>query len=173
MKPKVIAEPATGDLPSVSVNWDADEYSLTCSIAYSDRETSMEVKTLSRVLDRQFNICPRGYVMTGGSFSMALDTQLRAEDLDIFTNPAQWIDCSFPYVDAPVSKLTFCADFDSNNRAGGIGEPTIYYECTKGTLYLAWSAASAWHAVGVPLAFGVTQDGYLAQIRVDGVFIGK
>lgn len=141
-----------------------------CEIAYIDSDPVPSTTALSQTLDCQFGIHPRGYVLTGSSFSMALDSRKRVIDWDILANPAQWIDCTFPYVEAPLSALAFSAGFDSNNRAG-MEEPRIYYERTHGTLYLSWLTAAAWYAINEKLAFGATEDGYLAQIRLNGLFI--
>ncbi|MDR5779266.1 hypothetical protein QCE63_07455 [Caballeronia sp. LZ065] len=170
MNPMIRVKPALHEPPLVKSYWDVNAFSLLCEIAYGDGEPTTDTGTLSQALDRQFSIHPRGYVLTASSFSMALDSRKRVIDWDVLTNPAQWIDCTFPHVEAPLSILTFSADFDSNNRAG-MEEPTIYYERTNGTLYLSWSPAASWYAIDKELAFGATEDGYLAQIRLDGFSI--
>ncbi|MDR5813192.1 hypothetical protein QCE62_06245 [Caballeronia sp. LZ033] len=164
-------EPAPHEPPLVKSYWDVNACSLMCEITYGDGEPTTDTGTLSQALDCQFSIHSRGYVLTGSSFSMALDSRKRVIDWDILANPAQWIDCTFPYVEAPLSVLTFSTDVDSNNRAGGIEEPRIYYERTNGTLYLSWFTAASWYAINEKLAFGATEDGYLAQIRLDGFYI--
>ncbi|MDR5756867.1 hypothetical protein [Caballeronia sp. LZ035] len=170
MKPMIKAEPALHEPPLIRSCWDGESLSLSCEIAYVDSDLATSTTALSQVLDHQFGIHPRGYVLTGSSFSMALDSRKRVIDWDILMTPTQWIDCTLPYAEAPRSILTFSADFDSNNRAG-MEEPRIYYEPTNGTLYLSWLTAAAWYAIDEKLAFGATEDGYLAQIRLDGFFI--
>jgi hypothetical protein len=128
-------------------------------------------KTLRDEIDRQFNIVAPTYLITGDMFSMALDSLKRIKDWDIRINPARWSDYTLPFADAMPATPIVDAVFDANGRAGGVGAPDIYYQTQRGTLYLSWGEASIWYALAPSLAFGVTSDNRLAQIRLDGLYI--
>jgi hypothetical protein len=172
--PKIIADPAPLTLPTVSMSWDDAGSSLACAVSYVETQESIaENSVLSRQLDRQFNIRTPVYILTGGTFSMALDAQMRIKDWDIYSNPEQWIDCALPSIDAPLCTLKFSADFDLNHRASIMGDPTIRFDRARGAVDLFWSAAATWHGVGETLAFGETAEGVLAQIRLEGLHIKR
>ena len=170
MKPTIAVDSVRVAIPRITAHWDNEGSTLSCEIDYGVEASEA---TLSASLDRAFNIVQRDYILTGGTFSMALDPQKRLKDWDIFTNPAQWIECAFPFIEATSGTPHLDAAFDENRRAESMGAPRIFYEPHRGTVYLAWDEAGAWHAVGPTLALGVTSDQHLAQIRLDGVFISK
>ncbi|GJH21610.1 hypothetical protein CBA19CS22_33730 [Caballeronia novacaledonica] len=174
MKPSIVIDVAHTDLPCVTTHWDDEGSTLSCEVDYSVAHgAKAEPDTLSDRLNRDFNIVARNYVLTGGTFSLVLDSQKRIKDWDIFTMPAQWIDCAFPFIEAAPGIPHLHASFDENRHAETLGVPEIFYEPNRGTLYLSWAEAITWHAIGAALALGVSSDSRMAQLRLDGVLIPK
>ncbi|MCC8394650.1 hypothetical protein LJ656_18825 [Paraburkholderia sp. MMS20-SJTR3] len=89
-------------------------------------------------IDRQFNLVQPTYVITGGMFSMVLDSQKRIRDWDIYTNPARWTRQTLPRADARPATPIVDAAFDGNGHAQDIGEPEIHYDAQRGTICLCW-----------------------------------
>ncbi|SIT47442.1 conserved hypothetical protein [Paraburkholderia piptadeniae] len=158
--------------PCVSAHWDAESSTVSCDIEYAAAPEENRT-TLRDEIDRQFNITAPTYFITGGMFSMALDSQKRIKDWDIYTNPARWTEYTLPFADATPATPIIDTVFDRNGRAEDMGEPDTYYEPLRGTLYLSWSEATAWYAVAPSLALGVMSDDTLAQIRLDGLFVQR
>lgn len=156
--------------PNVTFGWDADCSTVSCDVQYPVATTENR-KLLRDELDQQFNIRVHGYILTGGMFSMALDCQKRVKDWDIYTNPARWTNCTFPFVEAIPATLHIDAQFDETGRCESMGEPAAFHEPGRGTLYLSWGEVSTWYAIAPALALGVANDNTLAQIRLDGLII--
>ena len=160
--------------PCSYIRWDEEGSSVSCELKYSIPPVNEECnRTLREKIDQQFNIKPQNYLITGGMFSMALDSQKRVKDWDIYTNPAQWTEYTLPYAETLPATLIIEAEFDKNGHTEDIGEPEIYYEPQRGTLYLIWDDVSVWYAIAPCLAIGVTKRNHLAQIRLDGLFVSR
>jgi hypothetical protein len=158
--------------PRVSVRWDGESATLSCRVDHSAVCVEEEShKTLRDEIDQHFGIVPPSYVVTGGMFSLALDSQKRITNWDICSNPMRWSPYTLPLAPARPATPLVEADFDKNGHADDIGEPEIYYDAQHGTIYLSWGQVSSWHAVAQTLAIGVTEDNRLAQIRLEGVRI--
>jgi len=160
--------------PLVRANWDADSLTVSCDIEYTSAPFSDEGRmTLSTELDKQFGIAPPNFVLTGGTFSMALDSRKRIVDWDIFTNPTRWSERPLHFAEATSATLHIDAAFDENGHGDDMGEPEVIYEPRRGTLYLSWGDAIHWYSIGSSLALGVTGENHLAQIRLDGLHVPK
>jgi hypothetical protein len=158
--------------PTANVCWDEDGHSVICKIDYAVR--SLHEKSnpdLSQIIDEQFNIRSQEYVINAGTLSMLFDSEKRVKAFDFYTNPKQWVVCSIPFVEAVPRTMRIDALFDKNGQGESMAEPAALYEPRRGTLYLSWGEASIWYALAPSLAFGVTNDNQLAQIRLDGLYI--
>jgi hypothetical protein len=123
------------------------------------------------LIDERLNIRTREYVINAGMLSMLFDSEKRLEAFDFYTNPKQWTVCSIAFVEAVPRTVQIDAVFDINGQGESLAEPATLYEPRRGTLYLSWGEASIWYALAPCLAFGVTNDNRLAQIRLDGLYI--
>jgi len=158
--------------PNANVLWDEDGHSIICKLDYEVQSAHQELNPdLSQVIDEQFNIRSQEYVINAGMLSMLFDSEKRIKAFDFYTNPKQWAVCSIPFVEAVPRTLRIDAFFDKNGQSESMSEPATLYEPQRGTLYLSWAEASTWYALAPSLAFGVTNDNRLAQIRLDGLYI--
>jgi hypothetical protein len=155
---------------STDVHWDREGSTVSCTVEYMPA-SAPGVPTLSEKLDQRFSIGKPVYILTGGSFSMSLDSQKRIKDWDLYTNPVRWSRCALPFAEAIPATVHIDAAFDENGRSDDMGEPDIFYEPQRGALYLSWAESSIWYAVAPGLALGVTEERHFAQLRVDGLSV--
>ena len=155
---------------SVEVHWDRESSTVFCTVEYLPASAPNE-PSLSEQLDKQFHIGEPHYVLTGGAFSMSLDSQKRIRNVDLYTNADRWRIGASPFLEAIPATVHIDAAFDDNGRADDMGEPDISYEPEHGTLYLCWTEAATWYAIAPGLALGVTAECHFAQLRLDGLFM--
>ncbi|WP_156966944.1 hypothetical protein [Paraburkholderia ferrariae] len=151
--------------------WDGRGNSIMCHVRYI-AASPPKTPALSENLDRQFNIAEQNYILAGGFFSMALDPQKRIVDWSIYTNPNRWIRGKRDFEDTVPATAHIDADFDENGRAY-LEEPTEFYEPIRGVFYLSWAESSTWYEIAPGVALGVTNEGLLAQLRIDGLAMPK
>jgi hypothetical protein len=157
---------------SADVRWDRESSAVLCTVEYMPT-SAPDAPTLSEHLDKQLGIGGPHYVLTGGAFSMSLDSRKRIRDVELYTNPDRWSIGVRPFLETMPATVYFGVAFDDNGRADDIGEPDIFYEPERGTLYLCWTEAANWYEVAPGLAFGVTHERHFAQLRLDGLFMPK
>lgn len=152
-----------------TIQWDDESSTVCCDIVYA-ASSADHTASLREQLDQRLDIREPARVLTGGGFSLVLDSHMRIKALDIRTNPNSWSRREFACGETISATPYLAADFDQNGR-GEIENPEIFYESQRGTLYLCWNVAATWYSVAPSVALGVSGGNDLAQLRLDGLFV--
>lgn len=158
-------------LATAEAAWCGESHNVSCTLTYPTRLHPEAPSPVRDALDRQFGIHEPVYGIVIDTISLSLDAERRLTEFDMYTNAERWQIQPLSEPTATPCAAVWQGPFDSTGRASEPVVPDAIYDPAAQVLCLSWGDADAWYAIAPSVTLGLNREGYLRQIRLNGLYV--